>query len=134
MKKTIAWEKYKNPFEEMKDAQLETSEEETDYNDGYDELEEGQNQVPNMFMPIPMSQMSMMDPFREFNLWTGHTNFVLNEAAVMQIQAVTGVETLNPISPYRMRLGIAKLFKPRDVFSAIHKQLSITFNPSGESV
>jgi DNA polymerase III delta prime subunit len=60
----------------------------------------------------------------DFNLWIMHLNVDITPRMISAIEEIDGVETLDIISRYRARLGIAKLF-PEE---AIKKNVSETIN------
>ena len=100
------------------------------YDDGYNE----EKHMGQIFMsPFP-GGMNIPNPYKDFNLWTGYTNFPLTHNMLEKICQVYGVETLQVITPYRLRLGVGKLFKPRDIMVSINKVLDILVNPSGNKI
>ncbi len=126
MNKKIAWEKYYHPL--FNEEEPEDKFEEQGYKDGYEDDKE----TPIMINPMMGGMIPIPNPYKDFNLWTGYTNFPITRNMLEQISHICGVETLNVITSYRLRLGVGKLFQPRDVIVSINKALNILTNSSGE--
>lgn len=62
-------------------------------------------------------------PSKIFNMWVGHTNFPLTANMCKDISKVRGVEIYMTLSPYRFKIGIAKLFEEQDVMENIKQML-----------
>lgn len=58
-------------------------------------------------------------PDKKFNLYDGATNFIIGEKDYIKMASVSGVEAIFPVSPYRVRVGIAQLFKDKEVLQKI---------------
>ncbi len=54
-----------------------------------------------------------------FSLWIGETNFNVTNRIRHAINRVDGVESLDIITRYRFRLGIARLYRPKEVKQAV---------------
>lgn len=65
---------------------------------------------------------------KEFNLWTVHTNFYIDDAISQCIELTEGIETLDIISPYRARVGIGKLFDAENVQVAVRRNVQKIIN------
>lgn len=65
-----------------------------------------------------------MNPYKQFKLWMGHTNFTITPAIANEIKNVPGIEILNILTRYRFIIGIGELFDIRDVRTAIEKSLN----------
>lgn len=76
---------------------------------------------------IPLTEGNL--PSRLYNLWIGHTDFLLTQEAVGKIERVPGVEVLRVFSPYRFWLGIGRLFSTEEVKTSI-EELFATPPPS----
>lgn len=63
------------------------------------------------------------NPLKQFELWIGHTNFIITPNIVKQICNTEGVEALNLISRYRFLLAVGKMFTMTDVRRAIEKKI-----------
>jgi hypothetical protein len=64
-----------------------------------------------------------MNPYKQFKLWMGHTNFTINKKIAHIMKRVPGVEVLVIITRYRFMIGVGELFNIRDVRVAIEKSL-----------
>jgi hypothetical protein len=64
-----------------------------------------------------------MNPYKQFKLWMGHTNFTITSDVVDIIQDIPGVEVLQVMTRYRFIIGVGELFSIRDVRVAIESQL-----------
>jgi hypothetical protein len=58
-----------------------------------------------------------------YNFWTAHSNFDITKDIIDIIDNIEGVETLEQFTRYRLRIGVGKLFKPRDVFIQLDKEV-----------
>tara|TARA_R110002012_G_scaffold38750_1_gene107564 strand:- start:1037 stop:1483 length:447 start_codon:yes stop_codon:yes gene_type:complete len=70
---------------------------------------------------LPLTEQSLVS--NHFKLWVGHCNFKLLQSHYQVIGAVEGVESVDIMTPYRFRVGIAKLFVDRKVMSAVKQSL-----------
>ena len=122
-------------FEEFK-ITLKRSEAKDEENDFYDEDED------EIGYPIKLKELGyihatqmqsafhpeMANPDKHFKLWTIYTKVPLTTKLCINIENVVGVESLEVISKYRARIGIAPLFKDglvmRDIKTLIHQSLS----------
>lgn len=71
-----------------------------------------------------------LNPYKQFKLWMGHTNFTINKNIVETIKATPGVEVLSVLTRYRFIIGVGELFDIRDVRVAIEHALQC--NQDGE--
>ncbi len=78
--------------------------------------------------PIPLNEHS--SPSKNWNLWVGHSNFRFTDKLVKIIANVDGVETLDVFSPYRIRVGIGKLFQSGQVIGRITATVNQELNKS----
>lgn len=140
-KNTIAWEKWKNPYKLLKRHNH-------DYDDGYDKYPENdidlededdeKGEEPNgptvlMFTPVgPVPLTDENDPEKLFNFWVGHTNFNITKGIKKILVKSPGVEILNIYTRYRFRVGIGKMFVPKDVINGINKTISEYFREEQE--
>ena len=95
----IAWEKLRLPDEEDED----------DFEGGYSD-------EPKLFSQLltPVNQ----NPFfqlKTYNFWTGHTNFKITKAMALILSNVSGIESLDIVSPYRFHISIGHRFKETEV-------------------
>ena len=130
----VYWEKwidvYQQEMEEIESAIDEL--EGLDYL-GYDIDPEVRDQLENManipsiktimtpFGMLPLTEQSLAS--NHFKLWVGHTNFSVLKSHARIIGSVKGVESVDILTPYRFRIGIAKLFVDRDVMAGVRKAL-----------
>lgn len=70
---------------------------------------------------IPLTEHTI--PSKNFNFWTGHTNFHITKRVSALIAKLPGVEVYHTFSPYRFRVGIAKLFEETEVMDEIKKDV-----------
>jgi len=89
-----------------------------------DEEEEEEGLTPGLVL----GQLSSMNPnvneYKDFNFYVGHCNFYINTETVNFLCGVTGVESLDVLSPYRFRISVGKLFPAQPVLDTIEDQLT----------
>ena len=102
----MEWYEWKSPFE-------------ADEND-YQEQENEQG--------LAYSKAFLRILEREFNLWTVHTNFYIDDSISQCIELTEGVETLDIISPYRARVGIGRLFDAEKVQVSVRRNVQKIIN------
>ncbi len=130
MNNKIVWEKYYHPlFGDEDSKELDDKFDEPTYKDKYDMDE---RDIPIMMNPMMGGMIPLPNPYKDFNLWTAYTNFPLTQGMLEEISHVYGVETLQILTPYRMRLGVGKLFQSRDVMVSINNTLNV--HSSGKTV
>lgn len=61
------------------------------------------------------------DSHKHFKFWTMHAKIRMTQQLYNLIENVDGVETLEPYSPYRIRIGVAPLFVDSETLSSIQK-------------
>jgi hypothetical protein len=133
--KKIAWEKWEDSSEEASSqkmlAQLfseqnhldpDAEEEEVDINEIYSGF---MAELPTLVSsPVGVYKLhDRMSPTKQFDCWMGYTNFDITEETKNNIESVPGVELLVVLTRYRFFIGVAKLFKFRDVRVSIEKFL-----------
>ena len=115
MKRKIVWESQRIDIEEDEDDDV-----------GYDE-EESLFGKPGRAISTPLGIYDVDDkfsnPYRQFDLWMGHTNFSLTPETVQKIEETPGVEVLKVISQYRFLVAPGKLFNWKDVGLLIQKRI-----------
>jgi len=101
-----------------------------DDDDYYDEMEYEDPMVQRMPIQNVMSTPfgfwrvdDAMNPFKQFKMWMGHTNFSITPEVVEIIKSIPGVEVLQIMTRYRFIIGVGELFDIRDVRSTIETQL-----------
>jgi hypothetical protein len=114
MKRRLVWE-----------SQHIDDEEEDDDEDGYDDDDPGFDIKKAMLTPIGLYQVDdkMGNPYRQFDIWMGHTNFVIDAQVATLIEETTGVEIYKTLTPYRFLVAPAKLFDWKDVATLIKKRI-----------
>ncbi len=136
MKTIVLFEKWRDPFfdEEapvphMNDAMVDPDtiiDEDLDIEDQGPTVDEIAPKKPVPFIITsfgPMSVPEYSQPSKVFNFWTGHSNVVISRKVQSAIVNTAGVETFNPLSPYRFRVGVGKLFKEGVVLRNIRKAI-----------
>jgi hypothetical protein len=64
-----------------------------------------------------------LNPYKQFKLWMGHTNFTISQKIANVIKNAPGVEILNILTRYRFLIGVGELFDIRNVRIYIEKAL-----------
>ena len=80
--------------------------------------------IQTIFTPfgvLPLTEQSLASSY--FKFWVGHTNFKITPQFHRIMSNVEGVESIDVFTPYRFRIGIAKLFKDRTVMSQVRKNM-----------
>jgi hypothetical protein len=95
----IGWEKWKSPYEIAKDE---------DSDDSYEKNDVLRQYALNL---------------KTFNFWTGHTNFRITRDIAQIVENTNGVEVLAIVSPYRMHVGVGKMFNSSTTRHIINKNL-----------
>ncbi len=72
-------------------------------------------------------------PDKKFKIYEGDSNFVITETDFKKISRVKGIEAVTVVTPYKLRVGIAKLFDENEVllkidnlidpFNNVHKEI-----------
>ena len=130
----VYWEKWIDVYQqEMEEIESAIDELEGLDDLGYDIDPEVRDQLENManipsiktimtpFGMLPITEQSLAS--NHFKLWVGHTNFSVLKSHARIIGSVKGVESVDILTPYRFRIGIAKLFVDRDVMAGVRKAL-----------
>lgn len=88
--------------------------------EGFEDYEEGDEdeQMQGNFVgqKLTVHQESQL---LDFNFWMMHTNVDISPRMVLLIEEIQGIESIDVVSRYRARVGIAKLFNEDTVKSAI---------------
>lgn len=132
--KTISWSKWYNPWDHehtnFKEEADVFEEEVGTYKDSFEEHTKKQ-QTGNKVLVSPLGAITVLTPraIEELmNFWIGNTNFKLSVPLCKIIEGTDGVESFEVISPYRMRVAFAQLFKPGTVIHAISNNITEYFN------
>lgn len=56
---------------------------------------------------------------KKFNIYEGDCNFIVTVKDFNKIAKVSGVEMAYPVTPYKVRVGIAKMFSDKEVLKNI---------------
>lgn len=116
----IGWEKARDPF---------NFDEEDTNSDAFDAMEElgGGQMMPNVqAVMTPMGVVPITEhnnPYKVFNFWICHTDFLITQEMAEILDRTLGVETLDIFTPYRFRIAIGKCFKAREVKDRVKNQL-----------
>lgn len=62
-------------------------------------------------------------PDKKFNLFNGDCNFLITINDYNKIATVLGVEAIFPVTPYKVRIGIAKMFDEKQVLEKINEKI-----------
>lgn len=130
----VYWEKWIDVYQqEMEEIDAAINELEGLDDLGYDidpEMRDQLDEISNLpsiktimtpFGMLPLTEQSLAS--NHFKLWVGHTNFSVLKSHTRIIGSVKGVESVDILTPYRFRIGIAKLFMDREVMSNVRKAL-----------
>jgi len=103
-------------------------EEEVDDNETNTYIEEYENEdkMQNV-MSTPFGFWKVddtMNPYKQFKMWMGHTNFSITEEVVNTIKQIPGVEVLKILTRYRFIVGVAELFEFSDIRRNVEEYLS----------
>ena len=136
--KKIAWEKWDTDL--IEEEILEGMDFQEDDEEMMDEAIKLMQKIPKLIStPMGIYQLhDKMNPVKQFDCWTGYTNFDITTSVQSKIETIEGVELLAILSRYRFFLGVGKLFKFKNVRAAIEKGLqdtkSIEFQINEETV
>lgn len=117
-KKLISWNKWDSPWKKNK----ESDEDEVDF--------DAKDSPTGKVLIGPMGIVPLHDKVLSeevFNFWVGNTNFKITLDICNIISRSDGVESFEVISPYRMRIAVAKLYKPTNVFNDIGQAVNNYF-------
>lgn len=126
MKKVIAWEKWTSPF--LAGFGNHDEDDEHDFDD-MDLMES----APKKRHKVIISDMGIIPVYDKkaligvLNFWIGHTDFPISHPICELIADTPGVESFEVMSPYRMRISIAKLFTVEKVTKEIGERVSSFF-------
>jgi hypothetical protein len=127
--KIIMWEKWRDPFGEKDDNDIDeepysnfyNDDEEDDEKDDINEFDTilnnfGKKQIKVIATPmgiIPVNENTASGKL--FNFWIGHTNFDITRKISETIEQINGVECLDIFTRYRFRVAIGKAFYDSEV-------------------
>lgn len=123
----IMWEKWRDPFGEKDDNDID-DEPYSNFYDDDNEDEDTENEFDNPLNHFGKKQIKVIAtpmgiiPVNEntasgklFNFWIGHTNFDITRKVAETIEKINGVECLDIFTRYRFRVAIGKAFHDSDV-------------------
>lgn len=128
MKRIIKWQSQHLEINSLNGKLQDPTEEgEEEYYEGeYDDDTNMQQMPVQNIMSTPFGFWKVddsMNPFKQFKLWMGHTNFTITNEIVEVIKSVPGVEVLQIMTRYRFIVGVAELFDIHDVRITIEELL-----------
>lgn len=62
-------------------------------------------------------------PDKKFNLYEGSCNFIVTVKDYETIAKTPGVEAIFPVTPYRIRIAIARMFNEKEVLNKINDRI-----------
>jgi len=134
-KPLIIWEKWRDPFGEKNDddLDLEIDSEEFDDNE-YNEIE-SEEVVAAKVLLTPMGLIPYNDntaSSKIFNFWLGHTNFDITQSVFDILDSANGIETLDVFTRYRFRIGIGKAFDDRKIMRKLNDKIYYHLNDQNQ--
>jgi hypothetical protein len=139
MRKKIAWSKYIDP--------LNTNVDEVEFPGFIDDAAEGEDvpdddmyaSRPSKLLNTPYGIITITDyslVTKQFDFWILHTNFDISEDVLEMIEMVPGVETLEPQTRYRLRVGFPKspMWESSDIKTNIQNVVSFLDKETDESI
>lgn len=131
----VYWERWVDAYDyedEGLDLTFNNLEEQADNQDYLTEQEQEEllremqslNTIKTIFTPfgiMPLTEHSLAS--KHFKLWVGHVNFKLTNKFYDVIGDVTGVESVDILTPYRFRMAVGKMFRDRDVMAKVKKAM-----------
>ena len=121
MKRKIMWVSQHLEIDTMSGSLKNGDDEPASYLDDDEHETEIQNVISTPFGLWRVNDV--MNPYKQFKLWMGHTNFSITGGIADTIKNIPGVEVLNILTRYRFVIGVGELFNIRDVRIAIEKFL-----------
>lgn len=123
--KYIMWEKYKDPWSV---PQEEDNWDSIGYNTSHG-ISTKEDNGPALLTPMgPMPFNKINCPSNTFNFWMGHANFRISDKIASLIEDTNGVESLDILTPHRMRISVGQCFKPSEVTYKIAEIVTEYFN------
>lgn len=132
MKRIIKWQSQHLEINTLNGKLQDPDQSFEDEDEFYDESEYDDN--PNILMKANVQNVmstpfgfwrvdDSMNPYKQFKMWMGHTNFSITRDVVEVLQSIPGVEVLQIMTRYRFIIGVGELFDIRDVRRTIETQL-----------
>ena len=96
-----------------------------DFEDEHDDYDE-EGRRPEEVITTPIGLFKINDkynPYRQMEMWMGHTNFPITTEVFNVIDATLGVAAFKTITPYQFLISPGKLFEWRDVRTRLERSL-----------
>lgn len=115
------WQKWQDPFAQvLKDVDTDDDEQLP-----FEKYEDKKNfsgpMICGHFGVVPIHEGNI--PSKLFNFWRIDTNFPFTKDMQSLLDNIDGVETVDIMTPYRARIGIAQLFEEKSIMREIDQQL-----------
>lgn len=118
--KVVIFEEYKNTIERSSKKDIDDPEDLEMGEDSGAALKLNELAIYHSSMgPVILPEFN--DPTKHFKLWTMYTNIPLTPRLLLKIENADGIESLEPLSRYRARIGIGPLFKDGPVMNNVTK-------------
>lgn len=134
MRRIIRWEHWKSPLgpgpEYVPEDEMEFDPESPPPHQG--ESARPVIPTPDGFMPVFIYKQNAF--FENFRFWMMHTNFPITEDMQEALDFHDGVELLDIVTKYRVRIGIGKCFDPEKVKLSIEELLEAQRPSKKESI
>lgn len=128
MKRIIQWESQHLEIDTMTGkirSPIENSFEEDYFNNSDNYIEQELKTENVISTPFGLWRVDdTMNPYKQFKLWMGNTNFTITKKVVDAIRTIPGIEILKVLTRYKFIVGVGQLFEFKDVRTAIEKALS----------
>ena len=118
------------PYENLILRNTENNQPDNDYEyDGMIATEE-EERIGIMGIPfqVPMLQPELLNINKNFKLWTLYTAFPITHNLISQLNHVIWIESISILNGYRLRIGVAPLFRDKDVLLNIEKVITQFYN------
>lgn len=127
MNPKIGWVKWKNPYTfDNQEDNFEKRQNDTEEKCICDDEPHHMKYIMTPMGPIPLPEHSA--PHKIFNFWVAHTNFYITQNIAKIVETTPGVEVMDIFTPYRMRVGIGKMFSTKDTIEKINNRLYKAIN------
>lgn len=134
-KPLIIWEKWRDPFGEKNDDDLDLDIDSEEFDDNtYNEIE-SEEVIAAKVLLTPMGLIPYNDntaSSKIFNFWLGHTNFDITQSVFDILDSANGIETLDVFTRYRFRIGIGKAFDDRKIMRKLNDKIYSHLNEQNQ--
>ena len=86
------------------------------------DIEEDNDDINQTLMPIRLS--NNINTYDNYDMYMAHCNFYISYNVALQIATIEGVESIDILSPYRVRISIGKLFEAKPILKKITSKLT----------